>query len=502
MELVMRAIFMHRSGLLAGALALMCSTSLLGKSKPGESDHYAVDTLAAPESVVLEAGGLLPFGDRLLVCTRRGEIWTVLRPWSEAPEFILSFEGLQEPLGLLEGTGENAGWIYVSQRGELSRIRDDDGDHRFDRLETVNDDWELSGSYHEYTFGPVRDARGDLWITLNRPFGPEPFGSKDWRGWAVRIDADNQAHFETAGLRSPCGLTASPDGEIFYTDNQGEWTPTNKLAVLQRGGFHGHPWGIESAKRPESNVSHPGGIPDRTPLPEFVDKVRSFTLPAVWFPYDKMGRSASGFAWDTTGGKFGPFEGQIFVGDQHHASVMRVDLEKVDGLWQGACFPFREGLQCGVIRVAFAPDGSLIVGQSNRGWASRGSKPYGVERLRFTGEAPFEIRSMKALADGFRLEFTQPVDAATAIDPSSYSMTRYTYRHHSDYGSPEILAEPCPIESVSVAPDGLSVELSVGNRRELFVHELLAEGVRSAQGRPLLHPEAYYTLNRIPKGGE
>jgi hypothetical protein len=225
-------------------------------------------------------------------------------------------------------------------------------------------------------------------------------------------------------------------------------------------------------------------------------------LPAVWFPYDKMGRSASGFAWDTTGGKFGPFEGQIFVGDQHHASVMRVDLEKVDGLWQGACFPFREGLQCGVIRVAFAPDGSLIVGQTNRGWASRGSKPYGVERLRFTGEAPFEIRSMKALADGFRLEFTQPVDAATAIDPSSYSMTRYTYRHHSDYGSPEILAEPCPIESVSVAPDGLSVELSVGNRRELFVHELLAEGVRSAQGRPLLHPEAYYTLNRIPKGGE
>jgi hypothetical protein len=55
---------------------------------------------------------------------------------------------------------------------------------------------------------------------------------------------------------------------------------------------------------------------------------------------------------------------------------------------------------------------------------------------------------------------------------------------------------------VSVASDGLSVDLVVGNRQALFVHELAAKGVRSADGLPLLHPDAYYTLNRIPGTSE
>ena len=31
------------------------------------------------------------------------------------------------------------------------------------------------------------------------------------------------------------------------------------------------------------------------------------------------------------------------------------------------------------------------------------------------------------------------------------------------------------------------------------VHELRLEGVRSTDGEPLLHKDAYYTLNRLPK---
>ena len=41
----------------------------------------------------------------------------------------------------------------------------------------------------------------------------------------------------------------------------------------------------------------------------------------------------------------------------------------------------------------------------------------------------------------------------------------------------------------------------VDGLRAGYVHELHAEGVRSAEGAPLLHDEAYYTLVRIPGGG-
>src|SRR5207249_9157811 len=136
--------------------------------------------------------------------------------------------------------------------------------------------------------------------------------------------------------------------------------------------------------------------------------------PAVWFPYGRMGQSASEPIWDTTGGKFGPFAGQCFIGDNSKSSVMRVYLEKVNGRYQGACFPFRSGFQCGINRLVFGPDGSLYAGQTNRGWGSVGGKPYGLQRLVYTGVVPFEIHAMKLTRGGFDLNFTKPVDPATA----------------------------------------------------------------------------------------
>jgi hypothetical protein len=49
-----------------------------------------------------------------------------------------------------------------------------------------------------------------------------------------------------------------------------------------------------------------------------------------------------------------------------------------------------------------------------------------------------------------------------------------------------------------VAPGGKSVRLFVDQLQEGHVHELHLDGVRSAAGKPLLHPVAYYTLNYVP----
>jgi hypothetical protein len=77
-------------------------------------------------------------------------------------------------------------------------------------------------------------------------------------------------------------------------------------------------------------------------------------------------------------------------------------------------------------------------------------------------------------------------------------MKSYTYLYSSAYGSDEIQVEQCRIASAKVASDARSVRLKVEGMRKLFVHELMAKGVRSAHGALLAHPDAYYTLNRIP----
>ena len=176
---------------------------------------------------------------------------------------------------------------------------------------------------------------------------------------------------------------------------------------------------------------------------------------------------------------------------------MRVTLEKVQGHYQGACFPFREGFGSGSLSAEFMPDGSLIVGGTNRGWGSRGSKPFALERLRWTGNVPFEIHEMHAKKDGFELTFTQPIDPESAGKTESYKLETYAYIYQASYGSPEVDHTTPTIDKVTVAPDGKSVRLFVTGLQEGHVHELHSDGVRSKDGLPLLHKEAYYTLNYL-----
>ena len=112
---------------------------------------------------------------------------------------------------------------------------------------------------------------------------------------------------------------------------------------------------------------------------------------------------------------------------------------------------------------------------------------------------PFAIKEMRARPDGFELTFTKPVDVARAGDVASYRMTNYTLFYSGAYGSDEIQSATNGIVSALVASDGLSVRLKVDGLRELHIHELHADGLRSATGEMLDHADAYYTLNRRPK---
>jgi glucose/arabinose dehydrogenase len=435
---------------------------------------------------------------RLMIGTRTGDIWILQNAYDENTEnvkFHRWARGLAQPLGFAEFEG----WIYTAQRGELTRIKDSDGDGKADVFETVCDDWEISGNYHEYNFGPRVDKSGRMWITTNKPFGGEPWGKAHWRGWAVTVDPKTGKMTPMcAGLRSPAGIQVSPWGDAFYTDNQGEWCNAGKLSHLEFGDFHGHPHGLITKKKAGEPFA---SIPDPvsgTFMKDMHKQIPNFKMPAVWFPYNKMGKSQSGMCWDESDGKFGPFHGQLFVGDQHHASVMRVYLEKIGGHWQGACFPFREGFQCGITRICWGKDKSLFVGMTNAGWGGKGNKRWGLQRLVWTGKVPLEIHSMEARSDGFELKFTLPVDSKLLSDIARYKIESYTYKLEKRYGGPEADKKTLKVTKAIAGGDGRSVRLTIDALRAGYVHELHLEGMKTASGQEMLHPSAYYTLVNIP----
>jgi hypothetical protein len=302
-----------------------------------------------------------------------------------------------------------------------------------------------------------------------------------------------------SGIRSPGGIGMNSAGDVFYTDNQGPWNGTCGLKHLRPGSFQGHPGGNGWYDSTDGVIGERPAEPQSgSRIMTEAKKIPELEPTAVFFPYKKMGQSASGIACDTTGGKFGPFDNQLFVGDQTFSTVMRVFLEKVNGHYQGACFPFRSDFGSGSLSLKMT-DRGLFVGGTNRGWGSRGNQPYALDRLVWTGKTPFEVKEMRAQPDGFELTFTKPADLFTAVDHDSYKLQTYTYIYQASYGSPEVDHTEPEITAAGVSLDGLTVRLRIDGLQEGHVHELHMPGVRSAEGSPLLHDMAFYTLNYIPE---
>ncbi|MCH7990873.1 MAG: auracyanin family protein [Gemmatimonadetes bacterium] len=437
---------------------LLCAGPVTAQVPAGEDDYYKLVTLPIPEGIILEVGGMavLPDG-QLAVSTRRGEIWLIKNPYMAGgvrPQFQRFAHGLHEPLGLAYRDGV----FYSAQRGELTRLRDVDGDGRADRYETVYS-WPLEGNYHEYSYGPLIRPDGTMIVTLNLGWVDYGASLSEWRGWMLEITPDGEMTPMATGMRSPAGFGFDVDGEVFFGENQGDWIGSGYITHVERGDFLGHPAGLRWTDLPGSPLTlKPEDVPDTgRPMVEVAPGVPGLKPPAVWLPHTVMGISTSGILADTTGGAFGPFAGQLFVGDQGQSKVMRVFLEKVNGVYQGAAFPFREGFSSGVLRMV---------------WGS----------------------------DGFELTFTKPVDPELASDPSSYHVTGFTYRYHSTYGSPIINRETARVRGVEVSDDGLHARIVVDGLRKGYIHELKMTSLRSADDEPLLHDTAYYTLNEIPDG--
>lgn len=480
-------------------------------SKAEETSYEVFDVLSASspsdsrskewtpgDGLALEVSGMEWIGpDRIALAIRKGEVWFldgVLGDDRERIEYKLFASGLHEPLGLTKDGDD----LLVTQRSEVTRLKDTNGDDVADAYLTEADGWNVSGNYHAYAYGPERDGDGNLWVSLNLGMGDLADNRKGWRGWGGIIGEDGRFVPKSLGMRSPSGLGANLEGDMFFSDQQGTWIPATPIYHLRPGVFYGNQESLKSLELPEVPFSMDSIPKSNIPYPEALKTSDEFVPPAVWLPYNKMGRSATDIQVIDQEGAFGPFDGQLLVGEFTNSGISRVFLEKVGGEYQGACFPFLDQFPAAVVRLAFAPDGSLFVGMTNRGWSSLGNRSYGLSRVRFTEVTPFAIREMRAKPDGFELEFTVPLDPESLKSSEALEMSSYTYEYSSAYGGEEILTEPHEISGSVLSSDGLTLRLTVEGLRAHYVHELRTVGLKSVSGNGLQHANVYYTLNRIP----
>ncbi len=390
----------------------------------------------------------------LVVSTRTAGVWKFRdNTWTQVAE------GLLDAMGVIIEK-DDLSEIVVGQKPELTRLIDHDGDGITDEYQTISDDFGFTTNYHEYLHGPAKGADGNYYVSLNLSSdesrhvfrnGARWMGTTGgYRGWALQISPDGKTVPFANGLRSPAGIGTGPDGLVYYTDNQGSYFGTSKFFLLKKDAFYG---------QPASLVDLPGLTPDSPELTwENVQSGRE--EPIALLPHSHLTNSPGSPVWDLTEGKFGPTDGNVFIGDQTLSTLFRLIPHEVEGHAEAAVLPFGKGFPSGVMRSVFATDGSLYVGQTGRGWRSQGGNEAALVHITYDpAEASAMLHDITRDGDVFTITFTEPVE----VDTAKITAKSWTYVDSPTYGSPETDRRDEEVSEAEVSSDRKSVSFRLEN---------------------------------------
>ncbi|NGM64312.1 PQQ-dependent sugar dehydrogenase [Sphingobacterium sp. SGR-19] len=466
-----------------------------------EGASFQIDTIETPPGLTAEVAALDFLADgRLVAAFMRGEVM-IYEP--DTKEWRVFATGLHEPLGLKVINDRE---MLVMQLPELTRIKDTDGDGKADMYETVYDGFGMTGNYHEFTYGPVEDSDGNLYFALNSSSagggisaelrgdtlmdgksreGKPMFSIVPYRGWVMKMKKNGEILPFASGFRSPNGLGFDAKGRLFVTDNQGDWVGSSPLHYVQEGKFYGHPASLVWTK----------GWNRGNPFELNADTLNAMReKPAVIFPHNVIANSPTQPVQIRHNKMLKPFEGQFIVGEMNQERLVRIMLEDVNGVVQGAVTPFidGQGLRKGNNRLVFAPDGSLWVGQSDHGWLG----DRGIQRISFTGKTPFDVADIHLLKNGFEMYFTQPIDLGDSINiAKAIRVRRYNYLYHQKYGSPEVNLKQMSVHEWKISNRGKRLQIDLGEMEKDYLYEITLDSVFNKQRTDtLLNKLVVYTV--------
>jgi azurin len=389
-------------------------TSVAGDRLIVDSIELPVDN---PWNVPVYPGDhdFLPDGS-VLVCTMQGDVWhaTGLNEISGEPtvQWRRFASGLHQPLGLvIDGDG-----IFVLCRDQIVCLHDLNQDGEADFHECFSNAFESSLAGHDFVCGLQRDDRGRFYTASGNQ-------------GLVRIAADGKtAEVLAVGFRNPDGLGLHPDGMVTIPCSEGSWTPASQICAVRpnhrvqttaengRIGHHHPPhFGLGGA---------PGhGAPD---------------LPLVYLPRG-LDNSAGGQCVIQSD-KWGPLNGQMMhtsFGTGTHCVLLR---DEVDGQLQGGVVPLEGEFLSGAHRARFNPtDGHLYV-SGMTGWGTYTPEPGCFHRVRRT-DAPLKLpTAFHVHQNGIALEFSEPLEVATAENVERHFAQCWNYRFSPAYGSAEYSA--------------------------------------------------------------
>ncbi len=438
---------------------------LVTKLVRGSADGpIAIDTLTIPYDNPFKAlffctaVDFLPDG-RIAMSTAHGDVWLVrVDEANDECHWQRFATGLYQPLGLKVIDGK----IHVLERGQLTRLHDNNDDGEADYYECVNNDWHCSGGEHSYDTSLETDPQGNFYFhktgDTDTPTG----------GTLMRILKDgSKAEVYCTGFRHPIGLGISPTGIITGADQEGNWMPATRIDQYKQGGFYG------------DMRAHHRATPPKT-----------YDEPLCWLPRE-VDNSAGCQVWVPKDERWGALAGlplHFSYGRCKAYVLLRQELEgKVQGGVAELPVRFLSGSRTGRFH---SKDGSLYVVGLN-GWQTAAKADGSLQRMRLTGK-PLDVPvKMEVVPEGVKLTFSRELDAKVVANPANYRVAWWGYRWSGEYGSkrwkvsdPKVEGQDdVPVENAALI-DGKTVfvKLKGGSKPAMSVQ--LGYNLKTADAKP------------------
>jgi hypothetical protein len=448
------------------------------KIAPGEtSGGFETDELALPENpwrAWMRPGGFdfFPDGKRAAVCTWNGDVWIasgIDGPRGGALSWRRIASGLFQPLGLRVVDGA----IYVSCRDQVARLHDLNGDGEIDLVESLNNDHQVTEHFHEFAMGLQTDREGNFYYAKSARHALPALVPH--HGTLIRVSKDGAtSEIVARGFRAANGVCVNDDGTFFVTDQEGHWTPKNRINRVRPGRFYGNmmAW-LPEGQKADDDAMEP---------------------PVVWIT-NAMDRSPAELLWARSA-SWGPLDGKLLSISYGMGRIFLVLTQPVGDQLQGGVVALPLQFPSGIMRGRFHPGGDLYV-CGLFGWSSNCTKPGAFYRVRRTAEVRLPV-GLRATRDGLVIAFSCKLDPKTAADPESWAVKTWGLKRSADYGSKHVKERERELAGVDLLDDGASVRLRIADfepTRGLAITGRL----RSADGAPF-KTEIHASVHALGEG--
>ena len=385
-------------------------------------------------------------GKAAAISTWNGDVWRVDGLDGRLDKLVWQriASGLSQPLGLLTRGKADQEEILVLGRDQITRLVDLNDDGETDHYEAFNVDAMNSAHFHEPAGGLQEGPDGSVFYLKAARHAKLP--AHPQHGTLIQVAADgSSSKIIASGFRAPNGLAIDADGIAWGSDQEGHWTPANRINRITPGSFQGNNW----------SGSMLG-----------VDEMRTEYDPPLLWIHPTVDRSPAAQV-RVPEGVWGDLSGKLLGLSYGTGEVYLILEEEVDGVYQGGFVPLPIETPTGTMRGRFHPDGSLYL-SGLFGWSSNKTDPGGFYRVRKTDTPlPYPLQ-VRARTDGLLITFNEKVTTETQALATAFKLKGWNYRWSRNYGSPRLDLDEgeegmteLEIASATLSKDGKQVRLTI-----------------------------------------